>query len=253
MTPDSAEQHRTPLAVDAMGLFLDIDGTLVEFAEDPGSIRLSDELIADLGRLSERLRGALALVSGRPIVQVDALFAPLQLPVAGLHGFERRDAGGRVYRRVLGTRLDLARSALRHAAGSLPGLLLEDKGFALAMHFRGARQHAGEVSRLIDSILPTLEPDFERLDGDCVVEIKPATHNKGSAVMGFMSEPPFAGRVPVFVGDDVTDADAFVAVRRLGGASIAVGERVLGQHRVADPAAVRRWIHSLVEARDAWP
>jgi trehalose 6-phosphate phosphatase len=253
MTVDGAERGRTRLAVDDAGLFLDIDGTLVEFAEDPDAIRLATSLIVDLGHLSGRLRGALALVSGRPIAQVDALFAPLRLPVAGLHGFERRDADGRVYRRAMGTQLDSARAALRSAVGAVPGLRLEDKGFALAMHFRGARQQAARVAELVDSILPMLEPDFERLDGDCVIEIKPSTHNKGSAVMGYMREAPFSGRLPVFVGDDVTDADAFAAVRRLGGTSIAVGERVVGQHHLADPAAVRRWIHDLVEARDVWP
>jgi len=235
-----------PLSLNDICLFLDIDGTLAEFVDDPDQVELSPSLIVDLAALEPRLGGALALVSGRSILKIDELMSPLKLPAAGLHGFERRDAAGRIYRRSVTAALDVARSELRRTVAAMPGVSLEDKGAALAVHFRVAPAYALQVESAIQRLMPSLEPDFECLLGDCVLEIKPASHDKGSAIMAFMQEPPFIGRTPIFVGDDITDDDAFAAVRRQQGIAIAVGERVRSEYRLADPADVRRWLRQLI-------
>ncbi|MFO1425900.1 MAG: trehalose-phosphatase [Steroidobacteraceae bacterium] len=241
------------LAVEDLALFLDIDGTLAEFRSDPGSVLLEPALLIDLAALRLRLGGAIALVSGRSLEQIDRLVAPLALPAAGLHGFERRDAAGRVYRPELLADLSASRNALSAALADWPGASLEDKGPAIAVHFRDAPQHGPDIAAFLDQLVARLQPEFERLEGDQVVEIKPAAQNKGSAVAAFMREEPFVGRTPVFVGDDYTDADAFAAVRRLGGLAIAVGNRVRERHRLEHPAAVRAWLRNLLTAEDARP
>ncbi len=226
-------------------LFLDVDGTLVEFTDTP-SQTVADaavkELLADVARL---LGGALALVSGRDISTMDRLFAPLRLPAAGLHGVQRRDAAGALHGSALpDARLDRVRAALAVLADSHPGTIIEDKGRNIAVHYRLAPQSGDLVRRSVAAITAPLADDYELQDGIMMVEIKPRGYTKGSAIQAFMREPPFTGRQPVFVGDDLTDRYGFAAVEAQGGISIGVGDRVQGLFRLDDVPSVRRWLRS---------
>lgn len=227
-------------------IFLDVDGTLLEFAETPDEVAVEAELVAVLERLSRAVDGALALVSGRPITALDRLFAPLRLPSAGVHGLERRNAQGTFTDGPVDwLPLATARHALQEFVERHPALVLEDKGVALALHWRRDPALEAAVQALLMSLLERMGPEFELLPGASVLELKPSAHDKGSAVDAFLLEPPFAGRVPLFIGDDVTDADAFRAVERHGGWAIGVGPRPSTALRLEDPRAVRRWLARL--------
>lgn len=225
-------------------IFLDIDGTLLDHVERPDAVRADAALGSLLVALHEATRGALALISGRPVATLDALFAPLRLAVAGEHGIERRGADSRLHqhafpleplRRVA---RQLGEFASRHA-----GLLLEDKGHSLALHFRLAPQLAGAAREAVAEALATLGPDFEMQSGKLVLEIKPGGRNKGTAIEEFMAEAPFAGRLPVFIGDDTSDEYGFAIVNRIGGHSIKVGPGPSSARwRLADAATVRNWL-----------
>ena len=235
-----------PLATDQC-LFLDIDGTLVEFTDTPSQTFADDEIKVLLTHLLQRLDGAVALVSGRAISTMDQLFAPLLLPAAGLHGVERRDAAGTLHgAKFEDHRLARARRALALLADTYPGTIIEDKGRNIAVHFRLAPQFGELVLRSVQAIAAPLAEDYQLQDGVMMVEIKPRGFNKGSAVSSFMREPPFAGRRPVFVGDDLTDRDGFEAVEAAGGMSVSVGDRVTGQYKLADVEGVRRWLREFV-------
>ena len=224
-------------------LFLDVDGTLIELTDTPYDSRVEDSLKATLLAISPLLGGALALVSGRSIGVLDALFAPLQLPCAGLHGVERRDSVGTLHGALEGDeRLDAARVILLQLVESLPGTLLEDKGRTLAVHYRLAPQTEPLVRETVMRVAGALGDDFHVQSGILLFEIKPRGATKGSAISAFMREPPFAGRTPVFAGDDLTDIDGLRAVESLGGISIAVGTRVQGNYQAENPAAIREWL-----------
>jgi trehalose 6-phosphate phosphatase len=235
-----------PLTADQC-LFLDIDGTLVEFTDTPSQTFADDEIKVLLDKLMQHLGGAVALVSGRQINTMDQLFAPLLLPAAGLHGVERRDAAGNLHgAKFEDHHLSRARRALALLADSYPGTIIEDKGRNIAVHFRLAPQFGELVHRSVEAIAAPLADNYQLQDGVMMVEIKPRGFTKGSAVVSFMREPPFAGRRPVFVGDDLTDRDGFEAVEALGGTSVSVGERVRGQYQFDDVESVRRWLREFV-------
>jgi trehalose 6-phosphate phosphatase len=229
-------------------LFLDVDGTLLEIAETPQSVRVPPVLREILVSLSFRLDGALALVSGRTLNDLDHLFAPLRFCAAGVHGWERREATGCVIRPQLDpSRLDCARDLLRRLVARQEGLMLEDKGHGLAVHFRRAphlsavvREHVTEACRLVGSA-------FTMQAGKCVFEIRPAGHTKGTSVRAFMQQPPFLERLPIYIGDDLTDEDAFAIVNEIGGISIKVGDdqATLAQHRLPGVRQVLRWLQSI--------
>ena len=243
-------------------MFLDVDGTLLDFATRPDGVSLPAGALDTIGRLSDRLQGALALVSGRPLVQLDALFAPLQLPAAGLHGQQlRRTIRGAdthtdpAHAGLATTTHDADRALLRlkHEALALaarhPGILVEDKGSTLALHWRTAPDAADALRTLAQSHLTSL-PDYRLQPGDHVVELVPADIDKGRAVQALMAAPAFQGRTPVFVGDDFTDEFGFDAAHALGGWSVLVGDRSGSgaHHHLADPAAVHAWLHA-----STWP
>ncbi|MDB6087104.1 MAG: hypothetical protein JWN43_4985 [Gammaproteobacteria bacterium] len=233
-------------------LFLDVDGTLIEFAETPFDTTASDELKALLKDVAERLGGALALVSGRSVEYLDALFAPLRFPAAGLHGVERRKASGAMHGASFqDTQLDRARTALALLVQEHVGTLLEDKGRTIAIHFRMAPQFEPELRQAVTAIAALLGPSYQVQSGSMMLEIKPRGFNKGGAVKAFMQEAPFSGRTPVYAGDDLTDIDAFRVVDDSGGISIAVGDRVQGQCRLEDPAAVRQWLTGIAGMVDS--
>jgi trehalose 6-phosphate phosphatase len=230
--------------------FLDVDGTLLEFAQHPDEVVVSDELRGLLRTVAECAGGALALVSGRPVQALDRLFVPLWLPVAGQHGAERRDAQGGLHRLdATLANLDHARCELRALVAGMPGVLLEDKGMTLALHYRQAHGRGPELRAAMRALLHSLGDEFVLMEGKFVLELRPTGKDKGLAVRDFMSEAPFRGRVPVFVGDDVTDEDGFAVVSALGGHAIKVGPGdSLAPWRLADAAAVRAWLTAWTEA-----
>jgi trehalose 6-phosphate phosphatase len=233
---------------DRWALFLDVDGTLLEIAETPGSVRVPPELKTLLSNASLQLQGALALVSGRPISDLDRLFAPLILPAAGVHGCERRNPDGTIVRPEVPSQvLAPVRQQLHAFAARHPGLLVEDKGFGVALHFRLAPELGDDVHSLMRDLCRQLGPQFALQFGKCVVEVRPTGFTKGTSIRAFMQLPPFAGRTPLFIGDDLTDEDGFVVVNELGGVSIKVGDApTAAQRRLSSVRAVWRWIGDFV-------
>lgn len=231
------------MAPDAIALFLDVDGVLLEFAHAPDAVRVPAALRRRLAGLHAQLGGALALVSGRSIATLDALFAPLALPCAGLHGLERRNGSEVTRFDADPAALDAVRAAARLVVARYPGALCEDKGVALALHWRAEPLAASDLQALAASAAMQL-PGYHLQPGDHVVELRPAGADKGAAIEAFLREAPFAGRMPVFAGDDLTDEHAFEAVNLRGGASILVGTREPSAARqaLADVAAVHRWL-----------
>ncbi|MFO7304086.1 MAG: trehalose-phosphatase [Gammaproteobacteria bacterium] len=229
-------------------LFLDVDGTLLELAETPESVYVPPELRSLLSTTASRLEGALALVSGRTIADLDRLFAPLRLCASGVHGAERRGPDGRLIREPLDlSGLHSVREELAAYARSHQGILLEDKGYALAVHFRLAPQLADSVHALTKRIVERLGPQYVLQAGKCVYEIRPSATTKGTAVRTFMQQSPFLARQPIYIGDDVTDEDAFETVNALGGISIRVGESAptRATYRLARVADVHKWLREL--------
>ncbi|MGC0801712.1 trehalose-phosphatase [Pantoea agglomerans] len=223
--------------------FFDVDGTLAAIQSRPEAVYIPEQVIAQLQQLSALSQGALALVSGRPIEQLDALAAPWYGPAAGVHGAERRDAEGNLQRISLPVEVEQSlRTELQDAMASWPGTQLEVKGMAFALHYRQAMQHEQDVMRLAEQSVKRF-PGLALQPGKCVVEIKPAGIDKGAAISDFMQQPPFAGRTPVFIGDDLTDEKGFLAVNARQGVSIKVGEGSTQAHyRLHDVDAVYGWL-----------
>ncbi len=239
---------------DACALFLDVDGTLIDFADSPEAVRLLPEVREAITRLSERLNGAIALVSGRPLAQLDALFAPLLLPAAGLHGHElRSDVAARA---AMPQDTSEFLHGLHQRAAALThkhtGVLVEDKGVSVALHWRAQPDAGPDVLAFAQDEIAQLS-GYRLQPGDHVVEFVPEGSNKGLAVEQLMQTAAFAGRAPVFVGDDLTDEFGFEAANRLGGWSILVGDRAQtsARFRVDGTAAVHAWLQR--NARNAAP
>jgi len=228
-------------------LFLDLDGTLLEIAETPAEVRISARLQAALPRLRDELDGALAIVSGRSLAVIDQLLAPLRLPVAGVHGAERRDAAGTVHTATATSGLARARRSLATFVARHPRLLLEDKDTALALHFRRAPElERAARAAVAEALAASSTSSFELQEGKRVLEIKPRNASKGDAIARFMREPPFAGRVPAFVGDDRSDEAGFAVVNGLSGCSIKVGlgGSSLARWRLPDVDRVLDWLEA---------
>lgn len=225
-------------------LFLDVDGTLAGIEAHPDAVTVERAVLELLDALHGALGGALALVSGRSIDELDALVAPLRLPAAGLHGVERRDARGALHRSAVDeAALARVRDELRRFAEAHPGAWVEDKTSALALHVRQAPLVDAELARFAGSLAERLPDQLVVQRGKRVVEVKPKGENKGTAVAAFMDEAPFKGRRPVFVGDDVTDEDAFAWVNAHEGLSIKVGAGgTLARHHLEDASDVARWL-----------
>jgi trehalose 6-phosphate phosphatase len=218
-------------------LFLDVDGTLLEFGAAPDAVSVDPYVLRVLHRAVVACDGAVALISGRSLAQLDQMFAPRRWPAAGLHGVERRDARGRLHVHPTGPVPAALRAGLERLAALHPGLLLEDKGRAVALHYRQAVELGTVLEREVRELLERHgREDFQLQPGDYVLELKPAGITKAHAIEAFLGEAPFAGRTPVFAGDDLTDLHGFEAVERAGGLSIAVGPRVSAMVRVPSPA-----------------
>lgn len=224
--------------------FLDIDGTLLEIAETPGQVHAGRADSRLVSAVHEAARGATALISGRTLAVIDELFHPLRIPAAGAHGIERRDAAGNVHQPPYPLEaLQRAAATLRDFAQGHAGLVLENKGYGLALHYRLAPQLEEPVHLLVLEVAREIGDWVEVQGGKMVAEIKPAGRNKGSAIGEFMREAPFAGRVPVFIGDDLSDEHGFQVVNRLGGHSVKVGpEPSAATWRLKDPGEVRAWL-----------
>jgi len=229
-------------------LFLDVDGTLLEIAPRPELVQVPVGLPSLMIRLSARREGALALISGRPLAQLDRLFQPWQGAAAGLHGLERRRADGILDCRVDGNSsaaLDRLRPTLAALAADGTGLTLEDKGETLALHYRAAPQREPESRAAVEALHREMASVLRLITGKMVVEFQPRGADKGRAIAAFLAEPPFLGRRPVFVGDDTTDEDGFAEIRRRGGIAVRVGPfggATIANYRLPSVEAVLAWL-----------
>lgn len=231
-------------------LFLDVDGTLVDICDTPSAVTADGELIEMLEACLHVLDGALSLISGRSIVEVDRIFSPSVFPVAGAHGAELRMNGVPTIDTVGEALPDDVMDSLEAIARSNDGLLLEKKCGGASLHYRMAPELESECRQTVDALMAELGDAYRLISGKMVFEIAPASHNKGAAIAAFLDQSPFAGRTPVFVGDDVTDEDGFVAVNRLGGISIRVGgaEATKARYSLPDVASVRGWLRTAILA-----
>ena len=230
--------------------FLDVDGTLLGFKERPEDVVADDALLDLLRRLGDKADGAVALVSGRMISDLDRIVAPLALPAGGVHGAELRFAVGR-REAAAGTAIAAVREAAAGFVGAHPGLRLEDKGgAAIALHYRQAPERKDEVRAFLER---TVTDDALTIQhGKMVAEVKPAGCHKGKAIEALMATPPFAGRVPLFMGDDLTDEHGFETVDQLGGVSVKIGgadEPTVAGHRLDDTSAVRDFLGHLCKRK----
>jgi trehalose 6-phosphate phosphatase len=254
--PACAPSTLVPPYSSTWAIFLDIDGTLLDLADHPQAVVVEPALLLLLEALRQSVGGAVALVSGRSIADVRSLFAPLAFAVAGQHGAEL--AGPRTEHRLsISDRQAASSGGLRSAAAELrtlanrhPGMVIEDKGFSIAIHYRldpSLARCARHAARVVQR---RLGADFEIQEGKYVVEVKPSGRNKGSAITELLGHPPFAQRVPLFLGDDITDEYAFEVVNRMGGNSVKVGPgQSQAKWRLPDARAVRDWLQGYVDWR----
>lgn len=229
----------TPPVLDrTSALFLDLDGTLLEIAATPELVVVPAGLPALLSRLHALLEGALAIVTGRPLGVVDSLLAPFSASAAGEHGVLLRYDDGTVEEMPVSVAVPEAwRTSLAVAAERWPGVLVEPKPHGCAVHYRLAPEHGNDVWRLARALVADDHPWFRLIPAREAVEIGPRAVSKGHAVERFMARAPFAGRRPIFIGDDFTDEAGMNAARALGGQGLRVAEFFGG-----DPAVVRTWL-----------
>lgn len=243
MSPNAATEEEGGWA-----LFLDVDGTILEIAETPESVYVPESLKQLLTELCLRVDGALALVSGRSLKNLDHLFSPLRFCGSGVHGCERRMAAGCTFRPELdGGLLANVGSSLADFARSHRGLLFEDKGCGFAMHFRRVPELYPLALATVKAAQERLGPEFMVQLGNKALELRPSAWSKGTAVSAFMREIPFRGRTAVYIGGDDTDEDAFAAVNALGGISIRVGasSATLARYRMAGVGEVVNWLQTV--------
>src|SRR4249919_708746 len=241
MSADPTRLPPPPPPAHDWALFLDVDGTLLDFAPSPDGVHAPADLIDDLRRLHDAFGGALALVSGRRLETLDALFAPLRLPAIGLHGLQRRDGGfaGHEAPREIASVL----AAARALAAKYPGVIVEDKGITIALHWRNAPAAEEPLHEFASSALIEL-PGYCLQPGHDVLELRPDGHDKGDAIIALLQSEEFRNRFPVFIGDDLTDEHGFDAVNARHGISVLVGTRAnsAARHGLHDPGAVRAWL-----------
>jgi trehalose 6-phosphate phosphatase len=229
---------------------LDVDGTILDIAETPEEVIVPESLKSTLARLQEKTGGAVALVSGRRIADLDALFAPVELATIGCHGAEWRTLpGGEIALRAspLSARVS---AVLRAAVADMAGLRIEEKFYTLAFHYRQAPEFGPELAaRLRRAAAPFSE--LQLLHGKMVIEVKSGRFDKGEAVEALMRLQPFAGRRPVFLGDDTTDEDAFAEVHAMDGLGISVGREMPdAELMLPAPEAARQWLASIADGPD---
>jgi trehalose 6-phosphate phosphatase len=229
-------------------LLLDVDGTLLDIAATPDSVVVPSCLRSSLATLLRLCDGALALVSGRPITQLDKFFAPVRTPAIGSHGAEIRLApGGPILGRVPKPMSESLRHTLHRLAAADPRLIIEDKGYSIAVHWRLAPEKEDLVRKQVtEAVRQSGDGELEILGGKSVSEVKSRQVNKGLAVTQLMAEPPFAGRRPLFLGDDVTDESVFAVLPNFDGFGYSVGKPIKGARGIIkSPHDVRAWLASL--------
>src|SRR5882724_10875490 len=236
--------------VSGTAILLDIDGTLLDLAPTPREVWVPPGLAKTLNRLLEKTSGALALVSGRSLNDIDLIFAPEQFPAVGGHGAEMRLSADNEAVATHAPPLDKElKRRLATIAKLSPGILLEDKGYSLALHYRlapHAEKAIYEAVSLIRADLPNAP--IEVLPGKCVCEIKHSGFTKATGVLELMAHEPFKGRRPIFVGDDVTDEAVFGIMPDLGGLAFSVGRHATGVADYFDePGDVREWLAHLLD------
>src|SRR5271169_3172250 len=231
-------------------ILLDIDGTILDFAPSPQQVWVPTELRQTLKRINELAGGALALVSGRSLADIDLIFSPLELAAIGGHGAELRAMpGGEVVMRA-----DPLGAALKRKLAGVselgPGVLAEDKGYSLALHYRLAPEKGNAVRAAVEKLCADIPPGtVEILAGKLVVEIKPAAVNKANAVCELMKLAPFAKRNPIFIGDDITDEPVFGVVAQFGGLGFSVGRVAATVNGYFEkPQSVRAWLARIAAA-----
>ncbi len=232
-------------------LFLDMDGTLAEFERLPEEVGPTPRRTALLRRLVARTKGGVAMISGRALADLDRITDAAVIAASGVHGLELRHPDGRMEVAQPHPDMDRARSEFRAVVDAHPQLLLEDKGLGLVLHYRAApkleRLATGAAERMAAQTGLLLQR------GDMMVELRTPGRNKGHALQAFMQEPPFHGRTPVYIGDDLTDEHAFEAARDLGGHGVLVGpERATAaRYRLAEVEAVLVWLERLAASQPA--
>lgn len=229
--------------------FLDFDGTLADIVDNPADAAANPATLDLLGRLAHVAEGAVAVVSGRSIDQLDAMLHPLRLPLAGVHGLERRDGEGLVHRVEIDTG---AHATLANAVGAFadarPGLLAEVKPGSVALHFRKRPELEAECRALAEDLAQE-DTRISLVEGKKVIEMKLGVRTKADAVAAFLAEPPFRDKLPFFAGDDVTDEAAFSLVNERSGVSVKIGAgETAARFRLAGPAALAMEFAQMLEA-----
>lgn len=245
-----------PFDLHDFALLLDVDGTLLDIAPTPHTVHVPEPLLHSLTRLVERTEGACALVSGRPIADLDLIFTPLRLPAVGGHGAEIRPDPKHEAHAHRAQPLDRTlKERLVSVANRYEGVATEDKGYSMALHYRLALDRGLAVVDDVFQVCKAYPADsYELLSGKAVIEVKSVGFNKGTAVRELMSYPPFAGRTPIFIGDDTTDEAAFEVVPEFKGLAVSVGREVPGVDAVFEtPAQVRRWLERVSQYETVAP
>jgi len=245
---DAPPQRRGFPAVDLArdALLLDIDGTIIDIAPTPDAVVVPESLELNLGRVREKLDGALALITGRMLAAADELFAPLTFAAVGCHGAEVRTAPGGKIEQVARPLSAVEKAAFAEAGKFDPRIRIEDKHYTLAIHYRRVPELENELFGYVNGTLQRLGADLEMVLGKAVIELKPPGVTKGTGVEHLMAVAPFAGRRPVFFGDDTTDEDAFAELPKLKGIGVSVGRLLPGADRcVPAPKDVRNWLAQL--------
>jgi trehalose 6-phosphate phosphatase len=242
------------LDLKTIALLLDVDGTIIDIGPSPTEVQVSGQLLESLKHLFELTGGAVALVSGRPLGDLDRLFAPLHLPAVGGHGAEMRVRDNEVFYWTTPLPPDL-RQQLADAQNIGPGIVVEDKGYSFALHYRKAPQQAERLRQHVAASRTAFAAEpTELLLGKAMFEVKRPGINKGDSIRKLMAHPPFAGRVPIFIGDDITDESVFEVLPEIGGKGFSVSRHFPGLTGIfKDPAQVRSALQTLADNGQARP
>jgi trehalose 6-phosphate phosphatase len=247
----AAKRHVAIPSKGPVALFLDVDGTLLDLADWPGAVETPTGLVPALGKIERRLEGALALISGRTVEELDRLFEPLRLRASGVHGAEVRFDPDKAPSAASGA-VALPESlwtAVSETLREFPGTFAENKRYSFAVHYRLAPQAEAPLrERIAKLVAAERRTDIQMMNAHFAIELKAPGFDKGRAIEAFLATPPFRGRTPIFIGDDETDEAGFAVVSALGGQAYSVGRRRPGEIGSFDePAAVRDWLAHFAE------